>query len=238
MRQKYILDYLAREGVALVPVLCDTFRVSHDTVLRDLRELSNQGLLTRIHGGALADKPDLPWSNCPAKIIAGKLAPLLSDNSFLLACGGDALLELYTLIPSTFRATLLTVNMQLACRYSDHPKIDVIQIGDRVLKTSKMAAGGEAITKIRQIKADMCILDVTAIDPDRGLTENDWQVAQVKTAMAESSDKIVCFATSHTLGRISPIQAFGPSRISYLITDLDSADQTLNDYRNRGIVVL
>ena len=238
-RYNFILRYLGLHGTATVSVLCAALNVSVDTIRRDLVELAKELQLVRVHGGAILarhEPPKLPVT--PARLIAEKTAILLCHNSFILTCGGDALMELYKLIPPTFNSTLCTVSMPIASRYSEHPLMEVIQIGDRVEKVSKLAAGGEAITKIRQIRADMCLLDATAIDSQRGLTESDWQISQVKKAMAESSEITVCLAESATLGKIAAVQACAPQKLTYLITELHAQDPALEAYRTMGIHVL
>ncbi|WP_455732205.1 DeoR family transcriptional regulator, partial [Burkholderia stabilis] len=52
-RKKAILDALARDGQVLAVELSAQFDVSEDTIRRDLRELAAEGLLQRVHGGAL-----------------------------------------------------------------------------------------------------------------------------------------------------------------------------------------
>lgn len=238
-RHNFILRYLNAHGTALVSNLSNTLKVSHDTIVRDLRELSKENLLTRVHGGALAlEHHPVQKIPTPAQTIAQKAIALLHNNSFLMTCDGEALLELYSLLPPTFNGTLLTVSMQIASKYSEHPTMEVIQIGDRVQKASKMTVGSEAIAKIRQIKADMCLLTASAIDPQYGVTETDWQIAHVKMAMAESSGTTVYLIPSAALGKISPIQACRPQGISYLITELDFMDPFLDAYRAVGIKVL
>ena len=58
-RKKAILDALARDGQVLAVELSAQFGVSEDTVRRDLRELAAEGLLQRVHGGALPASPPL-----------------------------------------------------------------------------------------------------------------------------------------------------------------------------------
>lgn len=237
-RQQFIIRYINRYGRALNPVLCKILQVSHDTIRRDLAELAEQNLLIQVHGGALLNKNNLPCADTsPAQIIAKKTALLLRNDSFILSCGGDALLALFTLLPSNFTATLLTTSMPVASRYSEHQGMEVIQIGDRVQKNTKLTAGGEAITKIRQVRADMCILDATAIDPSYGLTENNGQIAQVKKTMAERSAITVCLATADAIGKVAAIQACTPQQLTYLITDLDCNHPSLDIYRASGILV-
>ena len=56
-RRQAILDALARDGKVVAARLVEELGVSEDTVRRDLRELAAQGLVQRVHGGALAPAP-------------------------------------------------------------------------------------------------------------------------------------------------------------------------------------
>src|SRR3982750_3976041 len=56
-RREAILDALARDGKVVAARLVNELGVSEDTVRRDLRELAAQGLVQRVHGGALPPAP-------------------------------------------------------------------------------------------------------------------------------------------------------------------------------------
>jgi DeoR/GlpR family transcriptional regulator of sugar metabolism len=238
-RQNSILNYLDLNGIAMASVLCDTLQVSHDTIRRDLLELSEDGQLIKVHGGALLPAQQTKEKlSMAAQLIAEKTTKLLYNDVFILTCGGDAVMEMYNFIPSTFRATLLTTCIDASSRYCEHPTMEVFQVGDRIHKTSKIAIGGEAIAKIRQVRADMCILEVTALDFQRGLTENNWQIAELKKAMIESADAIVCLAESSAIGKIAAIQVCAPQKLTYLVTELNPLDPSLSAYREKGIIVI
>ncbi|TIR86173.1 MAG: DeoR/GlpR transcriptional regulator, partial [Mesorhizobium sp.] len=53
-RQVIIRERLAEHGKVLANALALEFRVSEDTVRRDLRDLARAGLCRRVYGGALA----------------------------------------------------------------------------------------------------------------------------------------------------------------------------------------
>ncbi|TGU93452.1 DeoR/GlpR transcriptional regulator, partial [Mesorhizobium sp. M8A.F.Ca.ET.173.01.1.1] len=53
-RQAIIRDRLAEQGKVLANALALEFRVSEDTVRRDLRDLVKAGICRRVYGGALA----------------------------------------------------------------------------------------------------------------------------------------------------------------------------------------
>jgi Transcriptional regulators of sugar metabolism len=56
-RRQAILARVEREGRVVASELVTSLGVSEDTVRRDLRDLAEQGLLHRVHGGALASAP-------------------------------------------------------------------------------------------------------------------------------------------------------------------------------------
>ncbi|MXV15440.1 DeoR/GlpR family DNA-binding transcription regulator [Hufsiella ginkgonis] len=238
-RHAYILRYLALHTRVVSAHLAAAIRVSDDTIRRDLRELADQGKVITVHGGALVpgyDKVELPVS--PSRVIAGKILPLLAEHTYILTGGGEPLVELAAMLPADFKATLLSVSMKVAAAYSDHPSVEVILIGDKIVKSSKLAIGGEAIARIRQVRADICLVEAGAIDPGRGLMEDDWETAQVKKAMIESADKVVCITAPGALARRLPVQVCGWQKIDYLVTELDAADPCLNAYRDCGTGIL
>ena len=56
-RKQKILDLLRRDGQVVAEDLSQELDLSEDTIRRDLRELAAEGLLQRVHGGALPASP-------------------------------------------------------------------------------------------------------------------------------------------------------------------------------------
>jgi Transcriptional regulators of sugar metabolism len=102
-------------------------------------------------------------------MIAQKAVTLIRDGMFILTTGGTTILELAKALPQHLRATFFTGSLPAAMEYIQHPNIEVIFIGDRISKNSKITVGGDAITKIKQINADICFLGINAIDAEHGL---------------------------------------------------------------------
>lgn len=59
-RKALILDILRRDGQVVAKRVAEDFSLSEDTIRRDLREMAAEGLLKRVHGGAMPLSPDLP----------------------------------------------------------------------------------------------------------------------------------------------------------------------------------
>jgi DeoR/GlpR family transcriptional regulator of sugar metabolism len=243
-RQAFILHKVNLHNRVLSSDLCIGINVSEDTIRRDLQELSDIGKLVKVHGGALSKSfsSSLNSSKVYAienkKRIAQKAASLIKDDMFVLTSGGTTIIEMAKALPETLRATFVTGSLQAALEYTHHPNIEIIFIGDKVSKSSQITVGGEAIAKIRQIRADICFLGINAVDVEHGITDNDWEVVQLKKAMIESSAKVVSLSISEKLNSLQRIKICDLNEIDVLITELEPNDDLLKPYSGAGLVVI
>src|ERR1700760_1925962 len=100
-RKQAILGRLERDGKVVASELVTSLGVSEDTVRRDLRDLADQGLLQRVHGGALPAAPSSGGSPRRLELgheVKGALAeaalPLLEGARVIVLDGGTTPLEL------------------------------------------------------------------------------------------------------------------------------------------------
>ncbi len=98
--------------------------------------------------------------------------------------------------------------------------------------------GGEAIEKIRQVRTDICFLGINALDVHEGITDNDWEVVQLKKAMIESSAKVVSLSISEKLNTSQRIKICGLNEIDVLVTELEEDDALLKPYKAAGLQIL
>ena len=244
-RQAYILHQVNLHNKVLSSSLSSEINVSEDTIRRDLVELAEEGKVIKVHGGALShsfNEVNYPsrnvYSQDEKRIIARKAAALIHDGMFVLTSGGTTIIELGRSLPPQLKATFVSGSIPAILEYMHHPNIDVILIGDKVSKDAKITVGGEAIAKIRQIKADLCFLGINAIDVSHGITDNDWDVVQLKKAMIESSQKVICMTIAEKINSLQPIHVCDIGAIDILITELDPNDPVLEPYVKAGITVL
>ena len=53
--------------------------------------------------------------------------------------------------------------------------------------------------ELKKLKVDLCILGISAINLETGLSDNDWEVVQIKKAMIEASQKVICLTISEKI---------------------------------------
>jgi len=143
-------------------------------------------------------------------MIEKQAIALISSGMFVLTSGGTTIMELARSLPPQLKATFISGSIPAILEYMHHPNIEVILIGDKISKNSKITVGSEAIAKIKQVKADICFLGTNAIDAEHGITDNDWEVVQLKKAMIESSKMVVCLSIAEKInwGKSSKVCVF------------------------------
>ena len=244
-RQAYILHQVNLHNKVLCADLSLHMQVSDDTIRRDLHELSEEGKVIKVHGGALSPSfhtgvatSSNIYSYSNKQIIARKAISLLTDGMYVMTGGGTTILELARTLPIHLNATFISGSIPVVYEYMNHPSINVIVIGDKVSKQAKMTVGSEAITKIKEIKADLCFLGINAINLENGVSDNDWEVVQMKKAMISSARQLVCLTISEKINTVQPLQVCAPGYIDILITELPPEDELLRPYKEAGITVL
>lgn len=244
-RQAYILHQVNLHNKVLSNILSSEMDVSEDTIRRDLQELSEHGKLIKVHGGALSpsfNNIDSPYQSVYAlrnkRTIAKKAISLIKDGMFVLTGGGTTIIELARSLPQHLQATFISGSIPAIVEYMNHPTIDVVVLGDKLSKVSKITVGADALTRIKNLKADLCFLGINAIDMQHGITDNDWDVVQLKQQMIASSQRTVCLTIAEKINTLQPIHVCDVLKIDTLITELDPADDILKPYADAGITVL
>jgi DeoR/GlpR family transcriptional regulator of sugar metabolism len=81
-------------------------------------------------------------------------------------------------------------------------------------------------------------MGINAINLSTGVSDNDWDIVQVKKAMIDSAQRLVCLTISEKINSRQPIQICDIKKIDTLITELPPDDPVLQPYVRAGITVI
>jgi len=243
-RRQAILDVLGRDGKVVAARLVDELGVSEDTIRRDLRELAAQGLVQRVHGGALPPAPQ-PGSFAHrqetrpgAKAeLAQAAVGVLAQARVVLLDGSTTNLELARRLPAGEPRTVLTNSPPIATALADHPTAEVVMIGGRLAKRAQVTVGAAAVDFIRTVRADAVVLGVCALHPEAGLSTDDLEEAEVKRAMIAAAADVIALATSDKLRAGSPYLVAPVSALTHVVAEAEATDELLDPYRALGVTV-
>lgn len=147
-RQQYILNQINQNYRVYITTLSTELGVSDDTLRRDLIELDERGLLTKVHGGAVA-KSGIPIEFTDRmntgieekQQIASKVIPLFRSGDVLLIDGGTSNLEVARRLPTDMELTVYTNSFPIVNALFNHPKLDLIFLGGKVFPSSQVTVG-------------------------------------------------------------------------------------------------
>jgi DeoR/GlpR family transcriptional regulator of sugar metabolism len=244
-RKQAILAALQRDGQVIARTLSEAFGISEDTVRRDLRELAAEGLLQRVHGGALPASPATGDLSQRQRIgtdaksaIARKAAELVLPGQVVILDGGTTTVQLARQLPATLRATVITHSPSVAVELVDHAGIEVILIGGRLFKHSMVAVGAAAIEAIGHIRADVYFMGVTGVHPTEGLSTGDLEEAYVKRALASRAAEVVVLASAEKINAASAYVIADASSANILVVERKTPEAMTAPFVALGVTVL
>jgi len=244
-RQLKVLDLIRDKKNVSSRFLAHELNVSEDTIRRDLNELSDKELLTKVHGGAISVMQKLYHYNenviynLESKTnIALKASSLIQDGMVIIISGGTTNLVLAKLFPKNIKATVYTYSLPIAMQLIEHPLLEIIFIGGKINKESMVTTGLDVFQFLSKIKADLCFMGVSSIDIKHGITDEGYEISLIKKAKINSSYKVVYLATSNKLNKKQSFNVCNLNDIDTLVTELAPSDINLKEYLKSGVNLL
>jgi DeoR/GlpR family transcriptional regulator of sugar metabolism len=248
-RKELLLSRLKGDGQIVARSLSEELGLSEDTIRRDLRELAAEGLLQRVHGGALPlhlpPSPAMGDFSARQKIhrdakpaIARAAAAMISPSQVVFIDGGTTAVQLARALPPTLRCTVVTHSPSVAVELAEHALIEVIMIGGRLFKHSIVAMGPTALEAIAQIRTDIYFMGVCSLHPESGISTGDFDEAGVKRAISAMARRTVVLASPEKLDTASPYQIAPLSQVAAIVVTNDAPDALLSRYGEMGIQII
>ncbi|MFT4133301.1 DeoR/GlpR family DNA-binding transcription regulator [Labrys sp. (in: a-proteobacteria)] len=244
-RKAYILEVLGRDGRVVAKAVSRELDLSEDTIRRDLRELAGEGLLQRVHGGALPASPamgDLVQRrevSVAGKVAIGRAAArLVRPGQVVMLDGGTTAVQLARHLAPGLKAMVVTHSPNVAVELAGHAGIEVELIGGRLFRHSMVAVGATAAEAIARIRADIYFMGVTGIHAEIGLTTGDSEEAAIKRALCRQAAETVVLASREKIGAASPFQVATMEEIDAMLVEEDTPDQAVEPFRALGVTII
>ncbi|MEV7105422.1 DeoR/GlpR family DNA-binding transcription regulator [Streptomyces atroolivaceus] len=244
-RRDHLLGLLAREGKIVAKDVAAGLGISEDSVRRDLRDLAAEGLCQRVYGGALPVSPAVAGYAARQAVapdgkrkVASVAAGLVRPGGALILDGGTTALAVARALPQDLACTVITHSPTVAAALLDHPQAELFLLGGRIFKHSAVACGAAAVEAAQNVSADLCLLGVTGVHPEAGLTTADSEEAAMKRALSERAADTYILASSEKLGTASRFRVLPWEKVSGLITDAARDDPVVEQINAIGVEVL
>lgn len=229
-RRATIVSLVEESGAVRVSDLVEQLGVSDMTIRRDIEQLAREGLVERVHGGALAvggrstEEPGFTAKSAlmtPQKqAIAQAAAELVEPGSSIGISAGTTTYELARAVRGIPDLTVVTNSIPVAqlLHESGTPGQTVVLTGG-VRTPSDALVGPVAVGALRMLHVDRLFLGVHGMDAHAGLTTPNLVEAETNRAMIDSSRRL-CVLADHTKWGIVGLST---------IVELSEVDQLVMD---------
>jgi DeoR family transcriptional regulator of aga operon len=244
-RQSAILDRLGERGAVEVDELAQSLGVSGATVRRDLQSLSRSQLLTRTHGGAVANGVG---DEVPTRVKAARRQPekrrigraaadLIEDGAVVGMTGGTTALEVARALADRRGITVVTNAIHIAAELLDHAGLRLVVIGG-IVRHSDELVGHAAEAMLANYHLDIAFIGVDGLTPEEGCTTYDEMEAQTDLAFLRRARRSVVIADSSKIGKITFARISLLSGVTDVITDREADPDQLAGLRRAGVNVI
>jgi DeoR/GlpR family transcriptional regulator of sugar metabolism len=250
-RQVRILSELRRSGAVRVADLTDLLGVSDMTVRRDLEQLAGEGVVRKVHGGAVlagqvAFEPGFAAKSQlaqPAKAaIAAQAANLIRPGAAIGLSAGTttwAMAQHVAMIAGLTVVTNSTTVADVITALDTANQVTVILTGG-VRTPSAALVGPVADRTIASMHVDQLFLGVHGMDARAGYTTPNLAEATTNKAFLESAREVIVLADSSKWGTIGLADIAPLDAAAVVITDdglAEDARRTLAEAVGKLITV-
>jgi DeoR family glycerol-3-phosphate regulon repressor len=226
-RQNEIVTLAREGGRVLVDQLAARFQVSPQTIRKDLNDLCEHRVLTRIHGGALFPSgiQNIEYearrgvAADEKEAIGRAAAGIIPDNASLFINIGTTTEAVSKALLDHSGLMVITNNINVANRMRVYPAIEVVIAGGVVRGSDGGVVGEAAVDFIRQFKVDFAVIGASAIDPDGALLDFDFREVKVAQAIIANARHVILVADSTKFERNAPVRIAHLSQVDTFVTD-------------------
>jgi DeoR/GlpR family transcriptional regulator of sugar metabolism len=246
-RQRRILARARTDGHVDVGAIATELAVAPETVRRDLRQLSDHGLVRRTHGGAAPVETagfESALQSRTGSMIAEKrriavaAANRLGDAETIFIDEGWTPQLVAEELPADRPLTVVTSSLPVAAALGTSQSVTVLLLGGRLRGLTMATVDHWVLRMLGEMVIDLAYLGANGISRDHGLTTPDPAVGAVKAQAVQVSRRRI-FVGTHTKFGMACFSKFAElSDFEALVTDSGLSPADAHRYTVHGPKVI
>ena len=226
-RQRAILEHARLFGEVEVDPLAESFKVTPQTIRRDLNQLCNLHLLQRVHGGALVHGgvENLGYAArahiaaAEKNAIGKRVAELIPNDSSIFINIGTTTEMVAKHLQEHKGLLVITNNLNVVNTLRPSKTIDVMTAGGTVRREDGGIVGETTAEFFAQFKVDYAVIGASAIEKDGSILDFDIREVRVAQAIIKNARSVILVADATKFQREAPMRIANISEMEYFVTD-------------------
>lgn len=245
-RREVIYDQLLKEDRVSIVDLQKLLGVSEMTVRRTLQQMADEGILRRVHGGAVREKlwekersfslREVDKLDVKGKLAEAVVARLKNDQTLFLD-GGTTCYEIAKRIPVEYNLTVITDSVAILLELRNRSKVNVILLGGQLSADGNTVDGMLASENAEKLGVEWCIFSVGGFS-ETALGNPGLIGTQTKKIMIRRAMNSLCVADSSKFGRYFIYDLAGWDGIDVFMTDSNLPEEAGRHISKYGTEVI
>ncbi|HEY0334158.1 MAG TPA: DeoR/GlpR family DNA-binding transcription regulator [Stenotrophomonas sp.] len=248
-RRLQISELVRQHGSVQVAALANRFGVSMQTVRKDLRYLSERGVMARAYGGgidsnAVGGALSEPHYEAKRTVrldekrrIGQRAAALVKPGDTIAIDSGTTAMQLAEALPN-IEATVVTNDFGVLTVLTPKSNIRIVMLGGELRRKNMAFYGGLTVEALDALHVDRLFLGVDGFDLERGITTHYEPEAMLNRKMVEAARQVVAITDSSKFGKICLHRIIPLTDVDLLITDTDASDEIRQASQQLGFELL
>jgi DeoR family glycerol-3-phosphate regulon repressor len=244
-RQRDILEYARINGEVQVDPLAESFKVTPQTIRRDLNQLCHLRLLQRVHGGALVHdgvenlgyQARVRLATNEKSAIGKRAAELIGNDSSLFINIGTTTEKVAEYLTDHVGLLVITNNLNVVNLLRHNKSNEIVTAGGTVRHEDGGIVGETTADFFARFKVDYAVIGVSAIEEDGTLLDYDTREVRVAQAIIRNARSVILVADSIKFERNAPVRLGKMDNIDYFVTNEKPSAEFLDVCQLAGVQV-
>ncbi len=243
-RRNAILEKLQAERRVVVSELSQIYKVSEETIRRDLEKLENDGFAIKSYGGAVINENanvDLPFNIRKKRNVISKqkiaevISSRIKDGTSIMLDASSTAVYIAKALKERKNLTLITNSIEILIEMFDTPNVNVLSTGGAMREGSFALVGPQTDKMLNSYHVDMAIVSAKGFDLETGLTDTEELHANNKKTMLHAGREKILAVDSSKFGKTAFTEIGTLEDISMVVTDAKPDEVWLQAFKEYGI---
>ena len=232
-RREGIAKWVNRQGYASIEFLAEKYKVSTQTIRRDILALSKNNLVARHHGGAGSVSTLVNLSYDVRRIsmldekrsLAEAVAARIRPSSALFISGGSTMEIVATELSRLSNLCVITNNIHAALHLYTNREIELLMPCGRVRHHNGGLVGQAAIEFVSKFQTEYLIMGIGAVSLEGLLLDYDYEEAMLMNRMMKNAREVILVTDGTKFGKRAIARVGHLSEVACLVTDREPPDK-------------
>ncbi|MBA6252342.1 MAG: DeoR family glycerol-3-phosphate regulon repressor [Colwellia sp.] len=232
-RQALILEMIKKSGFVSIDELVEHFKVTPQTVRRDLNQLAKVQKISRHHGGAGIESSTVNTDYQTRKImdlqakekIAAELVRMIPNGASLFINIGTTTETIARALLGHKGLQIVTNNLNVASILGAKEDFSVVIAGGEVRHRDGGVIGETTEDFIKNFRMDFGIIGISGIDIEGSLLDFDYREVRVAQAIIANSRQVILAADHSKFGRNAMVRLGNINQADHFFTDAPPPDE-------------